>query len=92
MYAIRSYYEDLGFEYFSASDKKEFDEIYKRFITPEITKRPILFEIFTEEANESNALKMIVNTSETFQGKAKDVTKRLLGEKNINTLKRIIKS
>lgn len=58
---IRHYAEDLGYEYLQASDKDEFMKGIERFLTPEITGRPMLFEVFTDSKDESNAIK-IMNT------------------------------
>ena len=32
---------------------------YERFVTPELTEKPIVFEIFTHSTDESNALRVI---------------------------------
>lgn len=52
---VKNYAENLGFEYISASNKEEFNNVYKRFITAEITQKPILFEVFTTSAEETIA-------------------------------------
>lgn len=60
---VRNYVEYLGFEYLTASNKQEFDEVYERFVVPEITERPILFEVFTDTELESEAFDMITAIS-----------------------------
>ena len=52
---VKDYAENLGFEYLTASNKEEFAKVYKRFITKEVTDRPILFEIFTNTKDETEA-------------------------------------
>lgn len=52
---VKDYAENLGFEYLTASNKEEFAEVYKRFITKEPTERPMLFEIFTNTKDETEA-------------------------------------
>lgn len=52
---VKDYAENLGFEYVTASNKEEFAEVYKRFITKEPTERPMLFEIFTNTKDETEA-------------------------------------
>lgn len=52
---VKDYAENLGFEYLTASNKEEFAEVYKRFITKELTERPMLFEIFTNTKDETEA-------------------------------------
>ena len=52
---VKDYAENLGFEYLTASNKEEFAKVYKHFITKEVTDRPILFEIFTNTKDETEA-------------------------------------
>ena len=58
---VRHYAEDLGIEYFSAASKEEYLAHRDRFLTPQITERPMLFEIFTQPNDESVALEKIRN-------------------------------
>jgi 2-succinyl-5-enolpyruvyl-6-hydroxy-3-cyclohexene-1-carboxylate synthase len=58
---IKHYAEDLGFKYISASNKEEYLNNVECFVTPEITNRPILFEIFTDSKNESDAIEIMDN-------------------------------
>lgn len=52
---VKDYAENLGFEYLTASNKEEFAKVYKRFITKDVTERPMLFEIFTNTKDETEA-------------------------------------
>ena len=52
--------ESCGFEYFSANSKDEFLNLINDFCNKDFEK-PVLFEVFTDKDNESNALKMIRN-------------------------------
>lgn len=58
---VRHYAEDLGYEYMTASNKEEFLSAYKRFVTPEVTDKPMLFEVFTNTADEDEALTLVRN-------------------------------
>jgi 2-succinyl-5-enolpyruvyl-6-hydroxy-3-cyclohexene-1-carboxylate synthase len=69
MTLVRHYAEDLGFEYLSATNKEEFEQGQERFIVPELTEKPMLFEVFTDSAKESKALEIMMNLEE--KGKAK---------------------
>ena len=89
---VKHYAEDLGFEYLTASGKDEFESVYKRFLSPEITSRPMLFEAFTDSVEESKALEIIMNIEEDSKAKAKKMAKNLLGEKSIKTLRNFVKS
>lgn len=52
---VKDYAENLGFEYLTASNKEEFANVYKRFISKEPAERPMLFEIFTNTKDETSA-------------------------------------
>lgn len=88
---VKNYSEGLGFEYMSASNKNEFHDIYHRFITPEITDRPMVFEIFTDSDQESKALELIMNIEGNMKGKAKKIVKEAIGKDRLQKLKKIIK-
>ncbi len=53
---VKHYATDLGFEYITASNKQDFLVNVDRFLTPELTSMPILFEVFTDSKDESDAL------------------------------------
>lgn len=92
---VKNYATDLGYEYLSVSTKNEFNILIDKFLTPEITERPILLEVFTKTEEESNALELILNlisdTNLVIKKKVKAFTKNLLGENNIKEIKKIIK-
>lgn len=56
---VKHYAEDLGFDYLSASEKESFMLSMDKFINPVIGEKPILFEIFTNSDDESQALHLI---------------------------------
>lgn len=53
---IKAYVESLGFEYMSAYSKEEFLSKYEHFISSEQYERPVVFEVFTIEEDESKAV------------------------------------
>jgi 2-succinyl-5-enolpyruvyl-6-hydroxy-3-cyclohexene-1-carboxylate synthase len=83
--------QDFGFEYFSAANKQEFEAVYERFLVPDITERPMVFEVFTNSSAESDALQRIRNIEEDLKGKIKKVVKGIVGRKGINIIKKVIK-
>lgn len=89
---MKHYAENLGYEYLSASSKQEFIQCYERFITPELTEKPMIFEIFTQVDNENEALKQIWNI-EVPGAKTiiKQSIKKILGDKVVNLIKEVIK-
>lgn len=91
---VRDYATDLGYEYLTASDKEEFNAIINRFLTPEMTDKPILLEVFTETDDESKALEQALNivTNSNFKLKSciKTIAKEVLGEQGMTAVKKIL--
>ncbi len=87
---IRHYAEDLGFEYMSASNKEEYLQSLGRFVTPEITEKPMLYEVFTLAEDESNGIKILFNLVSDTKSVAKEVVKSIFGNKGIEVAKKLI--
>lgn len=87
---VKHYAEDLGFEYISASTKDEFNSVYQRFVTADMTDKPMLFEVFTDSKDESDALQAVlscvITQKELMREKSKEVMRDVLG-KHYNTIK-----
>ena len=88
---VKHYCEDLGFEYLTASNKEEYLQQVERFVTPEITDKPILFEIFTESQDESDAIESVYSIDVSAKGEVKNMAKRILGEKGVKSIKKILR-
>lgn len=92
---LRHYAEDLGFEYMAAQNKEQFAEHIERFCCAEITDRPMLFEIFTDTVDETEALGTIssleTDTLLKMQRDTKATVKTILGDKTIKSIKKILK-
>lgn len=88
---IKHYAEDLGFTYICASDKETFDKVYMQFLTPEMNSKPILFEVFTNNVDESNALKMIRTCVSSAEGKLRKVASQIVPSAAKNLIKGFIK-
>ena len=58
---IKHFAEDLGYEYISATNKEEYLDKLDKFISPKITDRSMVFEVFTDSKDESDAIYMINN-------------------------------
>lgn len=84
---------DLGFEYMTASTKEEFNSVYDRFITPEMTDKPMLFEVFTEVQDEDKALYDLwhIMKDTSVKGLIKKGVKEVLGEEMTKKVKGMIK-
>lgn len=94
-FLVRHYAEDLGFEYLTALNKEEYIENVGRFITPQLTDKPMIFEVFTDDADEVSALETIrtiklSNETVSTKQKAKDAVKDLIGEKGVKAFKKIL--
>jgi 2-succinyl-5-enolpyruvyl-6-hydroxy-3-cyclohexene-1-carboxylate synthase len=88
---VKQYAENLGFHYICASNKNEFNSVYQQFLSPDLLDRPIFFEVFTNSDEESEALQVLHSIIEDKKMKMKDKTKKLLGEKGIRAIKKIIR-
>lgn len=87
---LRHYAEDLGFTYLSASGKEEYLAAVEKFLSPNPTDKPILFEVFTDSVDESDALYMLQHLREDARGKAKNIVKKVMGETGTKVLKNIL--
>lgn len=91
---IRHYAEDLGYEYLTASSKTEFEQAAKRFTTPELTDRPMIFEVFTNATDESDGIYAMNHIVTSASGKAKtfarDMIKSVVGEKGVVAVKNLL--
>ena len=92
---VRHYATDLGYEYLTACNKEEFNDAIERFLIPEITEKPILLEVFTNGDDESLALERLLNsvidTELEFKNNIKKTIKKIVGEKNVERLKCIMR-
>lgn len=95
---VKHYAEDLGFEYMSASSKKEFNSVYQRFVTADVTDKPMLFEVFTDSKDESDALLAVSTCLKTDKDvkheKMVETAKKVLGGgyKTVSDIYRKLKS
>ena len=88
---VKNFVQDLGFEYISAENKNEYLEKVNYFFSEEKYKKPIVFEIFTDSVDESNAIKIMRNLDVTTKSQIKKVLKKALGQTGIEKLKKYIK-
>lgn len=92
---VRHYAEDLGFEYLTASNKEEYMKKVNRFTTSQLTDKPMIFEVFTNDEDEVFALEIVrtiksPNETVSTKQKAKDAVKDLIGEKGVKAFKKIL--
>lgn len=89
---IKHYVQDLGFIYFSASNKEELLNVVNEFVNPEI-KQSILIEVFTNSKEESDSDFLIRNilpkqeVKEPRTSSIKGIAKKVIGDKGIRIIK-----
>lgn len=92
---VKNYAENLGYDYLKAANKEEFISGIEHFLSPHIGDRPILFEVFSETDDESNALETILNIvidqKAQIKSNIKKAVKKVVGDKGIETIMKIIK-
>lgn len=92
---IRHFATDLGFEYLTASNKEQYKEAARHFFTPEELEKPIIFEVFTDSKDESDALKIMLNLlpaeeDRSIKSSIKGAVAKMVGDKGrkiINVLR-----
>ena len=63
----------------------------KRYLNPKIADKPILFEVFTDSKDESEAIRIMKNIEMSTKSKVKKIIKSTIGEQGVNVIKKIIK-
>ena len=91
---VKDYATDLGYEYLSASNKDEFLAVVDKFLSSEKNENPILFEVFTETEDESNALEMlcniVVDPKYVAKQAIKGAVKQVLGDAGVKAVKKAL--
>lgn len=91
---VKDFSTDLGYEYLVASNKSEFKAVVDRFLTSEITEKPMILEVFTQTEDESEALEQILNIISDFQlvlkNTIKQTAKNILGKKGYEIARKIV--
>lgn len=91
---LKHYAIDLGYEYLSASNKEEFLKVVDRFLTPEITDKPMILEAFTDTQDESDALEVVMNymvdSRYVVKNEMRNIAKNMLGKRGVSLLKKVV--
>ncbi|MBO9595204.1 MAG: hypothetical protein J7599_20030 [Niabella sp.] len=89
---VKSFVTNLGYTYLSAATKDEFMLAYPQFVDPQMQEAPVVFEVFTDSAEESKALELIVGIDEgETLDKAKQFAKKIVGERTFGIMKKMLK-
>lgn len=76
---------------FLLKNKEEYLSNLEKFVNPNILEKSIVFEVFTDSKDESEAHKIIRNIKKSKKSIVKKMVKDTLGEKGILLLKNFIK-
>lgn len=87
---IRHYATDLGYEYMSAASKEVFLSHCKHFFDPKASRK-MLFEVFTDSDEESEALRIVRNYYVDATGNLKILARKLLGDRAMSVLRKFLK-
>lgn len=91
---VKNMSEALGFEYITASTKEGFLDQLPIFVNPEITSRPIIFELFVEKVDDSDVLRLIrqINgkSKESLVKHAYSAVGQIFGDNVANTVKSLL--
>lgn len=93
-YLIKHFSENLGLSYLTASTKEEFQNSIEQFTNPEIGNQSIIFEVFTDDFDESEALRkynsiMISPQKNNTIDRLKHQAKRVLGNNLYHKIRKI---
>ena len=86
---VRNYVENLGFEYLSAHSKDEFLTYKEHFLDSKIRKKPMLFEVFTSEIEENEALEILSDIEKSSLGIVNKIANQILDEKSKERIKKV---
>jgi 2-succinyl-5-enolpyruvyl-6-hydroxy-3-cyclohexene-1-carboxylate synthase len=78
---VKHFAQDLGYQYMSASNKMEFLEVCDTFFAPKPSDCPIVFEVFTDSDDESEAIHLLRSALTDSTGSIKQLARSVLGVK-----------
>ena len=84
---VKNLVENLGFDYISANNKDDFSKLISRFCNDEIYDKSLVFEVFTDSKDESDALKMIRNIKSNPKEKVENIIKSNIPVSTKNKIK-----
>jgi 2-succinyl-5-enolpyruvyl-6-hydroxy-3-cyclohexene-1-carboxylate synthase len=88
---VKHYAQDLGYEYMAANNKDEYLANCDSFFSPEPKERPIVFEVFTDSDDESDAIRLLRTALTDSAGSIKQLAREVLGEKLTSKIGKIIR-
>ena len=87
---VRHFATDLGCDYLAAISKETFLEALPTLVDPAPRNKPLVVEAFTDDRDESNALRLVSTVAVDAKCAAKSAVKSILGDKGIKAAKKIL--
>jgi 2-succinyl-5-enolpyruvyl-6-hydroxy-3-cyclohexene-1-carboxylate synthase len=87
--SAKGWAEDAGFNYLKASNKEEFLQYKHKFLGA--SEKPIVFEVFTNPEDESEALAMVMNANKNTIDTIKSKIKSVIGDDGVKIIKKLVK-
>lgn len=92
---IKHYAEDLGFQYFAATNKEEFMHALDTFINPMLSDKSMILEVFINHEDENEALKLMtsinMDVKAVMRNKVAGAIRSIAGDSGVNIIKGILK-
>ena len=92
---VQHYAKDLGLKYMSAENKEEYFNQLDDFLNSDVITESVIFEVFTNWEDESNALEKIrsvqIDTAELKKREMKNKLRNVIGDKRYNAIKHFVK-
>ena len=76
--------------YLTADNKEDFLANAEKFLDTTVNQ-PVVFEVFTTEKNDSDAIQIINNLEKSIGGSVKAKAKSLLGDKGFTIARKVLK-
>ncbi|WP_261882419.1 thiamine pyrophosphate-binding protein [Vibrio pelagius] len=86
---VKNYVENLGLKYLSANNKEEFLNVSEEFTDSSKSDSSIVLEVFTNDVDESHALKLMHNIIVDKDLKLKKQAKNIIGTKGLKLVRKI---
>ena len=88
---VRHYATDLGFQYITAEDVTSFEKSLKVFLGTQNKRQSIVWEVFTTDQNDADAVEIMQRLESSAKGTAKEIARQWMGERTYRKISGIVK-
>ncbi len=92
---VKHFAQDLGFHYVSADSKESFYAVIDEFLSPQISDRPLLLEVFMDDYDDVSAISLLqakgIGSDDSAKNKTKKLVKNVIGQRGVNIIKKVIR-